>query len=335
MSTQANSDTRTRISIILPVYNVAEFLPQCLQSIVDQSPEFEFEALLIDDCSTDHSRSICNDYAGRHPQLFSLLANPDNRGVSATRNLGLDNARGDYFMFVDPDDLLAPGALATLYAAATGCDADIVKGNNTIFRDGMEKAARYNVRRRTLVAGDAVLATLYAHEKVRGHPWGKLFNRARLGHLRFPVGVRMAQDLYYCGEVFAGAGSLLLIEQTVYRYRLRPGGSTGRKFETGAYLDWLQSVEDIGHFARNRHQARIHRGLQLRTLVQIARECRAVDTGNAVQVLRVIEQKRAQWKLGLTDLLLRHGLRLRDLTRYVRLRLALREVRARLSRAEA
>ena len=64
-----------RISLILPVYNVAEYLPECLQSIIDQSFEFDFEALLVEDCSTDHSRQICTDFADRHPDPFRLIEN--------------------------------------------------------------------------------------------------------------------------------------------------------------------------------------------------------------------------------------------------------------------
>jgi hypothetical protein len=203
------------ISIILPVYNVAEYLPECLQSIIDQSFEFNIEALLVEDCSTDHSLQICKDFADRHSDLSELIANAENRGVSVARNVGLDNARGDFFMFVDPDNVLPEGALQNLYSAATKNDVDIVKGNNTIFNEHGEHNARYNVSSESLVTGVDVLTTLYDHSRVRGHPWGRLFNRERLGGVRFPVGVRMAQDLYYCGKVFGTARSLLLIDKPV------------------------------------------------------------------------------------------------------------------------
>ena len=190
-----------RISLILPVYNVAEYLPECLQSVIDQTFDLNIEALLVEDCSTDHSRQICAEFAELHPDLFTLIASDRNQGVSVARNIGLDNARGDYFTFVDPDDVLAPGALQNLYSAATEHDVDIVKGNNSIFDDSREKSASYNVASQSIINGDDILTALYAHDKIRGHPWGKLFNRNRLGHIRFPVGVRMAEDLQYCAEV--------------------------------------------------------------------------------------------------------------------------------------
>jgi hypothetical protein len=184
-----------------------------------------------------------------------------------------------------------------------------------------------------MITGDSVLTTLYEHSRVRGHPWGKLFNRSRLGHIRFPVGVRMAQDLYYCGEVFGAAKSLLLIDRQVYRYRNRDTGSTGRKYETGAYLDWLDSVEKIGGFAHTRQQVNAHRGLQVRTMAQIARECRNIPPEIATRVLTTIEQKCKAWNIRLTDMLLGGGAGLRTLVRYIKFKLALRQIRRGLTRS--
>jgi len=319
------------VSIIVPVFNVGSYLREGLESLLAQDFAHPFEVILIDDCSTDDSLSICREFVSNHANRFKLIESRINGGVSVARNTGLDNARGDYFMFVDPDDVLPVGALQSLYGAATRHDPDIVKGNNSIFDESGEKNARYNVSSESLVKGDAVLTTLYAHSRVRGHPWGKLFKRSRLGHFRFPIGVRMAQDLYYCANVFSAAESLLLIDRAVYRYRNRDTGSTGRKYNTGAYLDWLDSVEKIGEFAHSRQQLNAHRSLLLRTMNQIARECRKIDPASAAPVLGVIEQKCAQWNIRLADLLGGGKLPLRDISRYVKLRMALRQIRRNLA----
>ena len=141
------------------MYNVAEYLPECLQSVIDQTFDLIIEALLVEDCSTDRSLQICKEYAERHPDLFKLMRNAENQGVSVVRNVGLDSARGDYFMFVDPDDVLPQGALKSLYTAATQNDADIVKGNNTIFNQHGEHQARYYIDSESMVTGDDVLTT--------------------------------------------------------------------------------------------------------------------------------------------------------------------------------
>jgi len=333
MSADCSSSGKPVISIIVPVFNVEPYLLEGLDSLFAQNFTHCYEVILVDDCSTDDSLAICREFAVNHPHRFQLIESAANGGVSVARNIGLNNASGDYFMFADPDDTLPEGALRSLYTAATLHDADIVKGNNTIFNERGESDARYNVSTESMITGESVLTTLYNHSRVRGHPWGKLFNRSRLGHIQFPVGARMAEDLYYCGEVFSAAKSLLLINEPVYRYRNRETGSTGRKFETGAYLDWLDSVEKIGRFARNRQQTYAHRSLQVRTMTQFARECRNLPPDIGKQVLTTIEEKCNAWNIRPIDMIMGGGTGLRTLARYLKLRLALRQIRRKLARS--
>ena len=315
------------ISLILPVYNVARYLPECLESIVAQDFSGRIEALLIDDASTDGSVEACRRFASARPELFRLIECPRNGGVSVARNLGLERARGRYLAFVDPDDVLPVAALSKLHAAAEKHAADIVKGNLVLFDEAGERPAPDRVRSTTAIAGEAVLTTLFEHARIRGHIGGKLLRRESCADIRFPVGVRMAQDLLYFSEVFARADSLLLIDEIVYRYRKHAAGSTGGKYLRGSYLDWLEAVERAGDFARSPGQRRAHRGLQVRTLAQIARETRNIPSADATSVLAVIEQRIRQWRIDLPQLLWRDRQGLRTLGRYAKLRLALGRIR--------
>ena len=320
------SSAPVEISVIVPVYNMAEFVEQCLDSIGAQVFAHRFEALIVDDCSSDHSDEICRRFCERQPH-FRFLQNAENQGVSMARNRGLDAAGGRYFTFVDPDDLLPRDALARLHAAAEKNGSDIVKGNNTIFDARSEKPASYNVSASESVLGERVLTTLYQHRYLRGHTWGKLFRRDRLGDFRFPRGVRMAQDLYYCSEVFARAESLYLLDENVYRYRNHESGSTGRKFKSGSYLDWLDSVEHSGQFVQTPGQQRAYRALQLRTMTQLARECRELEPDAAGPVLQALLARCRQWQIDLRSVLLTHRLDFRSIARYLKLCLAIRQTR--------
>lgn len=330
MPTGTETNNELMISIIIPVYKVESYVEACLDSIAAQSCEENYEVILVDDCSPDRSAKVCRKWISRNPGNFRLLKNDQNMGVSAARNLGLETATGKYFMFVDPDDLLPSGALAELFDHAEKHRVDIVKGNNTIFDETQENGARYNVTRTSIVKNDAVLTTLLEHSSVRGHPWGKLFLRERLGHFRFPVGVRMAQDLFYCGAVFAHARSLLLLDKNVYRYRNRTSGSTGGKFESGSYLDWLKAVEDIAQFAHQPDQLRAHKELLVRTMTQLARECRNLPPALAQETLSVVEQRCDKWQIKLPWLIIRDKLGPRSLSRYLKMRLAIRETKSAL-----
>lgn len=335
MNSAGNNGSAPDISIVVPMYNVAEFLQECLDSIAAQDFDGSWELLLVDDCSPDNSLEICRAWMRGQSQQVILLENESNQGVSMTRNRGLERARGKYFMFVDPDDILPPQALSALYRAGEEFDADIVKGNNDIFSARRSTRARYNASRKRKLDDADVLTTLFEHDQVRGHPWGKLFRREGLGQFRFPQGVRMAQDLFYCSQVFAAARSLLLLDETVYRYRDRDSGSTGRKFDSGSYLDWLDSVENTGQFANTEAQRRAHKNLLVRTLTQLARESRELPPGQAQEVLSVIEQRCDKWQISLPALVFRDRLGLRSISRYFRMRSALRETRAVLAKARS
>lgn len=109
------------VSIIVPVYNAEAFLPDCLDSILAQTFS-DFELILVDDGSSDRSPKICDDYAARDSHV-RVLHTP-NRGVSAARNRGVDEARGQYIMFVDADDMVHPRIVATLLAMITTYKAE-------------------------------------------------------------------------------------------------------------------------------------------------------------------------------------------------------------------
>lgn len=125
------------ISIIVPVYNVENFVARCLDSIIHQTFE-DFEVQLVDDGSTDQSGTICDEYA-RKDHRIKVIHTP-NRGVSSARNKGLENASGEYICFIDSDDFVHPLFLELLYQAITFSSADIAicgreKKNNDIIND--------------------------------------------------------------------------------------------------------------------------------------------------------------------------------------------------------
>ena len=104
-----NEEMNVELSIIVPVYNVAQHLPQCLQSILEQELE-SYEVLLINDGSYDNSAGICLEWCAMHNE-FHLISHDRNRGLSEARNTGIREATGKYITFVDSDDYLAPGTL--------------------------------------------------------------------------------------------------------------------------------------------------------------------------------------------------------------------------------
>ena len=111
------------ITIIIPIYNRAKTLPECLDSIINQEHS-EFECLLIDDGSHDDSLKVCNDYADKDSRF--RVFHKTNGGVGSARNLGLENATGEWVAFVDSDDWLESNAYEQMMSELQKKDLDVV-----------------------------------------------------------------------------------------------------------------------------------------------------------------------------------------------------------------
>jgi glycosyltransferase involved in cell wall biosynthesis len=111
-------------SILIPVYNVQDYLRQCVDSVLAQD-EQDLEILLVDDGSQDRSGEICDEYAGRYPEKIRVI-HRENEGLVSARRLALREAKGDWFVHLDSDDMLTPGALSAIRRAAEQTGADLV-----------------------------------------------------------------------------------------------------------------------------------------------------------------------------------------------------------------
>lgn len=121
------------ISIIIPIYNVAPYIERCLLSVLNQTYD-DLEVLLIDDCGIDDSMEIARSIIANHPKQrkVKILVHEYNRGLSAARNTGIENAIGDYLFFLDSDDSLPHDAIAKLVEPTMDFNYDLVMGNTTL-----------------------------------------------------------------------------------------------------------------------------------------------------------------------------------------------------------
>ena len=124
------------LSILVPVYNVQPYLRECLASVVEQlDGDDGVQILLLDDCSTDGSEALMQELARRWPDRLQLLRHERNSGLSAARNTMIDAARGEYLWFLDSDDKLLPGAIASLRAIVQAHAPDVVLCDFAVWRE--------------------------------------------------------------------------------------------------------------------------------------------------------------------------------------------------------
>ena len=197
------------ISVIVPVYNVEPYLPECLDSILGQTCR-ALEIILIDDGSTDGSSQICEAYRERDARI--RVFREENRGVSAARNLGLDNASGEWIMFVDADDYVSPDYCALPLQTALEQGADLVTFE--------AKRVGWPTERKDKARPTGVLTCHEAVEFGRPAPWDKLYRRELFREIRYPEG-RLGEDIATIYRVICAANRIVWIDSTLYHYRYR------------------------------------------------------------------------------------------------------------------
>ena len=205
------------LSVIIPAYNNAPFLRGCLDSVLGQTTGFSFEAIVIDDGSTDETAEILTEYAGR-----ILAIRQENKGHSGARNAGLEICRGEYILFHDSDDTLCPGALEALMTCAKEKNADIVAGG---YDCKPQEGEPYPGLR-------FPAAEVTDPETVPGMTCGKIFRRSLFAHCRFPLGY-WYEDSVICQILLPLAKRIYTVEAPVFTYLLNPQGvsaaSQGKK----------------------------------------------------------------------------------------------------------
>lgn len=228
------------VSIIVPCYNVAAYLDQCMESLAGQSME-DIEIICVNDGSSDHTAEILREWRDRDGRV--RVIDRKNSGVSAARNSGMEAAAGKYIGFVDPDDVVERNMFRRLFDAAVEKDADVAVCGYHEFcdRGGMDMPE----------SGWSPSAGFFPEEKAerfrRGTPWSrcagtvwnKLIRRKLLEEngVRFVPGLRQGEDLYFCLMLLTVAPRLLILPDRLYHYRReRPGSaSCGRDPRLGDF----------------------------------------------------------------------------------------------------
>ena len=207
----------SKINIILPVYNVQTYLPQCLDSILAQSYS-NWEALLIDDGSLDCSGTICDEYAGRDMRF--RVFHKENGGAASAKNIGLDYVTGQYVAFLDSDDYVEPHWLETLVTAAETYQADIVEcGFDKVYRNYSLPVDSIKEPIHSFTA-EAYLAQ-YLSSWSCSLFWNKLIRSDMIGDLRFRRERRCIDDEFFTYKVASRANKIVRIYDVLYHYRQR------------------------------------------------------------------------------------------------------------------
>ena len=220
-------DGKPYFSILVPVYNVQQYLDDCVQSVLNQSCR-DFELILVDDGSTDSSGSLCDSYAESYP--FISVNHKENKGLLHTRRFGIEKAAGSHIVFLDSDDMLLPNALETIRNAFETYSCDVVMYGWERVMDGKRVDSVQVTDTPVLIDSkrDIYLKCFCNHD----------FNSLCIKSVKSTVfhgfdyssyiGLQHGEDLLQTIEILKNGSRFVLIPDILYNYRLNPDSLTNR-----------------------------------------------------------------------------------------------------------
>lgn len=246
-----------KISIIIPVYNVENYLKKCLDSCINQTFK-NIDIIVVDDGSTDNSLSIAKEYAAKDKRIH--LISQKNEGVSVARNKGIENSNSDWIMFLDSDDWLELDALEKMdeIVKKEKCDIlitgfyenDSKKEKKSRFLNFNEK--HFNKNNNIELIKSAIYETSISQKKIStniGVPWAKLYNRKYLvdNNIKFKKGLKRMQDMIFNLDAFYNSDNIFYNDIPLYHYRLQ-NNSVTKKFSKDFYYTSIDILKYISNF---------------------------------------------------------------------------------------
>lgn len=219
------------ITIIVPVYNVAEYLDQCIQSILQQTYP-HFHLILIDDASTDNSGEICDKY--NSDSRVTTIHKSQNEGLSCTRNTGLDLLDTEYVAFVDSDDYLAPDYLEQLYFSIQNTNSDISVCDYAFFNKKIFQTRTHALPHGVSFIDNHQAIQMLFENTLENNVWNKLYKSSLFDNIRFPVR-KTYEDVYVMHPLISNSKRISFTGTLSYYYRFRENSITHNPKYTNDY----------------------------------------------------------------------------------------------------
>lgn len=228
------------VSIIIPVYKVKEeYLRKCIESVINQTVK-DIEIILIDDGSPDHCGAICDEYAKIDHRI--KVIHKENGGVSSARNIGLDNAIGDYIMFVDADDWVDCNFVESTYNVVHSENVKIAVFGNRIYN--MEGELIRQIENKPGVLDFKVYCENILTYNVA--PWNKIYAKELFAKVRFEEG-KDAEDVLILPKLISKCNKFVITNKVLYNYRILETSFTHKKY-TIQHLDIPRAFIYLSNF---------------------------------------------------------------------------------------
>lgn len=213
------------VTVIIPMYNVEMYIGECLDSLRKQIYQ-NFEVVVVNDGSTDNSAAVVKRYISEY-QMNIRLIEQENQGVSRARNVGVENAQGDYFCFVDADDMLEKHYLERMVQQLEENKCDICVCQNSAVYDKGDVEDKEPEKTKGQVKEKYELLKDLLYGKIKVGIWALLISKTTMGEIRFAEGCAYSEDLEVVWKLFATCRKACILDEKLYIYRVREGSAMG------------------------------------------------------------------------------------------------------------
>ncbi len=236
-----------KVSVIMPVYNTAQFLPQCIESILSQTfPDFEL--ICVNDGSTDNSADVLAAYVNQDKRVKVITQ--QNQGLSIARNSGLSNAASDFIAFADSDDYYAPNFLELLVKAQqeynadiAGCDFQKIRNAEDVLKPVDKATPKFYP--------DALKVLLHKNNFIHFNVWNKLYKRDVIGDMQFVPHIYYEDWVFNCC-MFEKAANFVWIKEKLYAYRYSDNSIMRSSFNEKKLQDYVKGIQEVNaYFIKN------------------------------------------------------------------------------------
>lgn len=232
----------SKVSIIVPVYNVSHYLKDCITSILNQTFK-DYELILVDDGSTDDCSKICDEYALKDKRI--KVYHKKNGGLSDARNFGINHSSCDYIGFIDSDDTIEPDMFDTLYKNISENEADVsICGLFDCYTD--RKVPQCCEKSFGILSGEEALKEALEGKKFSVNAINKLYKKELFKDIMFPKG-KLSEDAFTIPQILANAKRVVYTTEPKYNYMHRVGTITTSNFKIND-LNVIEGYEEILKF---------------------------------------------------------------------------------------
>lgn len=233
-----------KLSVIIPVYNAADYIKRCAESLFKQTLDC-FEILFVDDCSSDGSAAIINDILEKYPnrkKQTKIIKTPVNSGACVSRFYGLDFASGEYIVFCDSDDFFSFDALKKIFNEVCSSEADIV------VYDYFLHSAQNVEEQKLKLKGNGNYFEGLLRGRVNTTLWNKVFRRHMFNFISFMPKGDMGEDFIMLLQLFFKSRKNVYLEEPLYHYCINENSISHKKTESGILERFNQSIANAEVF---------------------------------------------------------------------------------------